>query len=1003
MPANIGDSVGRMHRVDGNLGTTSRSVTLAGRHAGLPEQPKQIAPLQFFGNLSTSNGHDNCHLPTHAPAHTDTRRGAPAGAVSNSPPEPALLGRRREGHAFDRLLESVRAGQSRVLVLRGEPGVGKSALLEYLVGRASGCRVARAAGFEPEAELAYAGLHQLCAPLLDIRKRLPAPQRDALATALGLRAKPAADRFVVALAVLGLLSEVAGERPLLCVVDDAQWLDNASALALAFVARRLLTESIGMVFAVREPHEVREFGGLPQLVVGGLSEGDARALLDSALPGRLDERVRDRILSESRGNPLTLLQLPRGLAPAQLAGGFALPDAMPLEPRIEQSFLRRLQSLPVETRRLLLIAAAEPLGDGSLLWRAARRLGLGAAAAAPAQAAGLIDIGALIRFRHPLVRSAVYRGASLPDRRQAHRALADATDAKADPDRRAWHRAHATDALDEDVAADLERSAGRARARGGVAAAAAFLERATELTPDPARRGQRALNAAQAQLQAGGFEAAISMLVTAATGPPDELRRAQIDLARAQIVFAQGRGSETPPLLLATARRLEPLDVRLARDTYLDALSAAMFAGHLASRPSLFEVAQAAREAPRTPRAHRGDMVLDALAVRLTDGYAAAAGLSTKAVQAFCDDSYPAQEGLRWLWLASATAADLWDDKRWDTFSARHVKIAREVGALSELPLALNSRVYVHLFAGQLAEAASLVQEAQTVSEATGSNLAPYGALGLAAWQGREDEARRLIEATMSEVVARGEGIGVTVTHWASALLSNSLGRYGDALAAAQEAAKYQQELTAPNWGLIELIEAAARNGTTELAADALERLSETTRASGTDWALGVEARSRALLSEADAAERLFREAIERLTRTRIRAELARARLLYGEWLRRENRRMDAREQLRAAHDTFSRIGIEGFAERARRELLATGEAVRKRADEARGGLTAQEAQIARLASDGRTNPEIGTELFLSPRTVEWHLRKVFTKLGISSRRELRRVLPGVSGTAVPA
>ena len=1003
MPANIGDSVGRTHRVDGKLRTTSRSVSLAGRHAELLEQPKQIAPLQFFGNLSTSNGHDHCYLPTHAPAHADTRRGAPAGAVSNSATEPTLLGRHREGHAFDRLLKSVRAGQSRVLVLRGEPGVGKSALLEYLVGRASGCRVARAAGFESEMGLAYAGLHQLCAPLLELHERLPAPQRDALATALGLIPEPAPDRFVVAVAVLGLLSEVAGERPLLCVVDDAQWLDNASALALAFVARRLLAESIGMVFAVSEPHEVREFGGLPELVVGGLSEGDARALLDSALPGRLDERVRDRIVSESRGNPLTLLQLPRGLAPAQLAGGFALPDVMPLVPRIEQSFARRFESLPVETRRLLLIAAAEPLGDGSLLWRAARRLGLGADAAAPAQAAGLIDVGALIRFRHPLVRSAVYRGASLPDRRQAHRALADATDPEADPDRRAWHRAHATDAPDEDVAADLERSAGRARARGGVAAAAAFLERATELTPDPARRGQRALNAAQAQLQAGGFEPAVSMLVTAKTGPLDELRRARIDLARAQIAFAQGCGSETPSLLLATARRLEPLDVRLARETYLDALSAAMFARHLASGPSLFEVAQAAREAPPAPQAHRGDILLDALAVRLTDGYAAAAGLSTQAVQAFCDDGYSAQEGLRWLWLASATAADLWDDERWDTFSARHVKIAREVGALSELPLALNSRVYVHLFAGQLAEAASLVQEAQTVSEATGSNLAPYGGLGLAAWQGREYEARRLIEATMSEVVAGGEGIGVTVTHWASALLSNSLGRYEHALAAAREAAKYQQELAAPNWALIELIEAAARNGTTELATDALERLSETTRASGTDWALGVEARSRALLSEADAAERLFREAIERLARTRIRAELARACLLYGEWLRRENRRMDAREQLRAAHDTFSRIGAAGFAERARRELLATGETVRKRADETRGELTAQEAQIARLASEGRTNPEIGTELFLSPRTVEWHLRKVFTKLGISSRRELRRVLPGVSGTAVPA
>jgi DNA-binding CsgD family transcriptional regulator len=902
----------------------------------------------------------------------------------------ALLGRRCECHALDRLLESVRAGQSRVLVLRGEPGVGKSALLEYLVGRASGCRVARAVGVESETPLAFAGLHQLCAPVLDLREHLPAPQRDALATAFGLSAGPAPDRFVVGLAVLGLLSEVAGERPLVCVVDDAQWLDNASALVLAFVARRLLAESIGFVFVVHEHREV--FAGLPELVVGGLTEGDARALLESVLPGRLDERVRDRLVSESRGNPLTLLELARGLAPAEFAGGFALPDVMPVSNRIEQGLVRTLESLPVETRRLLLIAAAEPLGDVNLLGRAARRLGLGADAAAPAQAAGLIDIGALVRFSHPLVRSAVYREASLPDRRRTHRALAEATDPEVDPDRRAWHRAHAADAPDEDIAAELERSAGRAEARGGAAAAAGFLRRATEMTPDPSRRGQRALKAAQAKLRAGGYEQAVSMLVTAETGPHDELRRTRIDLIRGRMAFAQGRSSEACPLLLAAARTLAPLDVRLARTAYLDALSAAILAGHLANGPGVFEVAQAAREAPPAPQPDTGDVLLNALAVRLTDGYGAAVRLSTQAVQAFDDDD-SAQEGLGWLWLASATAADLWDDERWDTFSARHVKIARESGALGELVLALTSRVYVDLFAGELAEAASLVQEAHTVSEATGSNLAPYGAIGLAAWQGRDDEARRLIDATRSKLVARGEGIGVTLTHWASALLSNGLSRYAEALAAAQEAAKYQQVLSTPNWGSIELVEAAARSGAAELATDTLERLSETTRASGTDWALGVEARSRALLSEADAAERLYREAIERLDRTRIRVDLARARLLYGEWLRRENRRMDAREQLRAAHNTFSRIGAEAFAERARRELLATGETARKRTDELRGELTAQEAQIARLASHGRSNAEIGAELFLSPRTVEWHLRKVFAKLGIRSRKRLGEAL----------
>jgi DNA-binding CsgD family transcriptional regulator len=666
---------------------------------------------------------------------------------------------------------------------------------------------------------------------------------------------------------------------------------------------------------------------------------------------------------------------------------------MPLTNRIEQSFVRSLESLPVETRQLLLIAATEPLGDVGLLWRAAGYVGLGPDSAAPAQVAGLIDIGALVRFRHPLVRSAVYRGASLPDRREAHRALAEATDPEVDPDRRAWHQGHAAHAQDEDVAAELERSAGRAEARGGVGATAAFLERATELTPDPARRGRRALDAAQAKLQAGGFEDAIAMLVSAETRPLDELRRARMDLIRARIAFAQSRGSEAPPMLLAAARVLEPLDIGLARETYLDALSAAMFGGHLASCPSLFEIAQAVREAPTAPHAQRSDTLLDALAVRLTDGYAAAVPLSRQAVQTFCDEN-SAEEALRWLWLTSVTAADLWDDERWDSFSSSHVTIAREAGALSELPLALHSRVYVQLFAGELAEAASLVEEAQTVSEATGSNLVPYGAIGLAVWRGREDEARRLIEATMSEVEARGEGIGITITHWASAMLSNSLCRYEDALAAAREAAKYDEELAAPNWGWIELIEAAARSGATELASEALERLSETTCASGTDWALGVEARSGALLSQADDAEHLFREAIERLGRTRIRVELARTRLLYGEWLRREGRRLDAREQLGIAYEMFSAAGMEAFAERARRELLATGYRARRRIDETRGDLTPQETHIARLAREGLSNPEIGARLFLSARTVEWHLRNVYAKLGISSRKQLRVALP---------
>lgn len=923
----------------------------------------------------------------------------PAGALSNGGRGPALRGRRRECHALDRLLESVRAGASRVLVLRGTRGVGKSALLEYLVGTASGVRLMRAAGVESEMELPYAGLHQLCAPILDFRDRLPVPQRDALESAFGLSAKPVPPRLVVGLAALGLLGEVAEGGPLVCVVDDAQWLDGASVLTLAFVARRLSAASIGFVLAVHEPCELKEFTGLPELLVGGLSERDARALLDSVLLGRLAEVVRDRIVSESRGTPLTLLELARDVAPGELAGGFAVPDVM-LPAWIDQSVVESLASLPLETRQLLLIAAAEPLGDASLLWRAARLLGFGRDAAAPAQAAGLVDIGALVRFRHPSLRSVVYHGASPPERREAHRALAEATDSDVDPDRRAWHRAHATDAPEEDVAAQLELSAGQAAARGDVAAAAAFLGLATELTPDPLVRGQRALDAAERKAQVGEFDQAISMLTTAATEPLDDVLRARLDLTRGRIALARGRSSEACPLLLATARLLESLDVAHAREAYLDALSAAMLSGDLASSPDPSEVAQAAREATR---AHDGATLAHALAVRFTDGYAAAAPIAKQAVESACDDDHPVPEGLRRLWLKSVTAADLWDDERWDAFSARHAKIAREAGVISELPLAFDSRVFLHLFAGELAEAANLAQQAHAVRLLTGSGLAPYAAVGVTAWRGRDGEARELIEATLSELDVAADGTGWAVVHWASAVLSNGLGRYEEALTAAVEAAESRRDLSTPNWGLIELIEASARCGRTELATESLDRLSEMTRASGTDWALGVEARSRALLGVGVSAERLYREAIERLQRTRMRSELGRAHLLYGEWLRRESRRVDSRAQLRAANELFATIGMEAFAGRARRELLATGANARKRVVETRDELTAQEHQIAQLARDGCSNAAIGAQLFLSPRTVEWHLRKVFSKLGIRSRYELASALPGLQSEPVPA
>jgi DNA-binding CsgD family transcriptional regulator len=910
-----------------------------------------------------------------------------------------LIGRRAECGVLDRLVAAVRAGESRALVVHGEPGVGKTALLEYLAGQASGCRVARAWGVQSEMELAFAVLHQLCVPILDRLERLPAPQRDALRTAFGVSAGPAPDRFLIGLAVLGLLSEVAGDRPLVCIVDDEQWLDSASAQVLAFVGRRLGTESVSMVFGARVPTD--DLAGLPELVIGGLWENDARALLDSALTGPLDARVRDQIIAEAHGNPLALLELPRGWTAAELAGGFGLPGAGPLSGTIEESFRRRIDTLPAQTRRLLLLAAAEPTGDPVLVWRAAGRLGVGAEAAGPAVEAGLAEFGVRVRFRHPLVRSVAYWSAPAQERQLAHAALAEVTDRAIDPDRRAWHRAEAAPGLDEDVAGELERLAGRAQARGGLAAAAAFLERAVMLTPDPARRAGRALAAANTKFQAGAFGAAQDLVAVAEVGPLSEFEQARVDLLRAQLAFVANRGGDAPLLLVKAARRLEPIDTGLARATYLDALTASTLAGRLASPGGhTLEVARAGSAAPRPLHDPSvPDLLLDGLAANFNESYAAGVPFLRQALTAF-GRGMSADEELRWLWLTTLAALHLWDDERWDMLSSRYVELARKAGALSELPLALSTRSMMLLFAGDLATVTALTDEGRAVIDATGSQFAPYAAMGLAALQGRQAEVSALIEATTSDAALRGEGIAMSVAEWTSALLHNGLGRYPEAMRAAQQALHYQEYpgMHYPgiaNWAAAELVEASARSGMTEIAADTYRWIAEMTSASGTNWALGVEARSRALVTEGNAAEGLYEDSIMHLDRSRVRAELARAHLLYGEWLRRQRRRGEAREQLRTAHDMLEAMGMEAFAERAGRELRATGETARKRtAVTARNEeLTAQEAQIARLAREGLSNPEIGTRLFISARTVQYHLGKVFTKLGIASRSQLTQAL----------
>jgi DNA-binding CsgD family transcriptional regulator len=855
-------------------------------------------------------------------------------------------------------------------------------------------------------ELPFAGLHQVCAPLLDRMSRLPGPQRDALGTAFGLSSGEAPDPFLVALAALGLLAEAAEERPLVCVIDDAQWLDHASAQALGFVARRLWAEAVALVFAARDSGEALELAGLPELAVEGLSGPDGRALLASAISGPLDERVRDRIVAETRGNPLALLELPRGMSALELAGGFGLPDSVPLSGRIEASFLRRLAALPPETRRLLVVAAAEPVGEPLLVWRAAERLGIGVDAAGPAEAAGLLELGPRMRFRHPLVRSAVYRAAPLGERQSVHRALAEVTDPEVAPDHRAWHRAHAAPGPDEDVAAELECSAGRAQARGGVAAAAAFLERATALTPDPARHAERALAAAYAEHQAGAPDAALKLLATAHAGPLDELQLARAERLHAQIAFALSHGRDVPPQLLEAAKRLEPLDVRLSRETYLEALGAAIFVGHLAVNGGAQEVAEAARSAPppAAPAPRPPDLLLDGLALLITEGYAAGTPVLRRALEAFQSDELSIEEGLRWLWLAAYAATFVWDDDAWTVLSLRQLDLARDAGALSVLPMALSTHIGVLVHTGDLAGAAALVDELDTVSEAMGSRVAPYGALGLAAWRGQEDVASRLIDTlgTEPQLMARGDEMGLTVLNWSRAVLLNGLGRYEEALAAAQRGGAHPEEPGPAAGALAELVEAAVRSGRPDLAAGAFRDLSEPLRVAGSDWALGVEARCRALLCEGEPAEALYQEAIERLGRIHLRPLLARAHLVYGEWLSREGRRLDAREQLHTAHEMFTAMGIEAFAERAAAELRVTGEAVRQHAVETSDRLTPQEAQIARLARDGLSNTEIGTQLFISPRTVEYHLHKVFAKLEISSRKQLERVLSSDPAAAQP-
>lgn len=907
----------------------------------------------------------------------------------------ALVGRRGEQRVVAELLAGMRRGQSGVLVIRGEPGIGKTALLADALTLGSDSRVITLSGAESEMELAYAGVQQLCAPFLDRLDTLPDPQNKALQAALGLRDVAAGDTpdpLLVGLALLTLLGEAALERPIICVVDDAQWVDTASLDALGFVARRLMADPIALFFATRHSGAERQLGGLPELDLSGLDDADARALLDQMVPGRWDERVRENLLAESGGNPLALTELHKALDTTELAGGYGLANATSRTLRISLSFERRIRELPSETVLLMLIAAAESAGRSDWLWAAADHLGIDASVAAPAEEAGLITVFNGIRFGHPLIRSAVYRTAPISARRQVHAALADAISGSAADDHRAWHRAQAAPRPDEEIAAGLLAASERARSRGGVAAAAAFLALAADLTPDPDRRVQRRLDAAKAKLDAGAPAAASDLMVSAAAESDTEDVTARIALLRAKLAFVIDRGRDAPMLLLAAAERLRGVDPPLARETYVETLLASLIVGGLSNADQAITraAAEAARCAPRAPEPPRAvDLLLDGMVVRLTQGYVAAAPLLTRALREYLREDEAGLADPRWHYLTHRVCLDLFDRAASNDLAERQIETLRATGELNVLPAALYQYAGLCITDGLFDQATGLIVEAEAIMAATGApplaSLRPY----LAAYRGQEKLCRTLAQSAIEDATRRGHGGEVTVALCAKAILHNSLGQYPEALEACTAAAQFD-DTGYYGYMLVEMIEAATRCGEGQLAADALAQLTERAEASCTDTALGLAARSAALVAgDHPSAEVSYQKAMTLLEHS-FSLYSVRTRLVYGEWLRRVRRRRDAKVELRIAYESFVAMGVEGFADRARRELTVVGETVNTGPDGQAVELTAQESHIARLARDGHTTSEIAGQLFLSPRTVEWHLSRIFAKLGITSRRELR-------------
>jgi DNA-binding NarL/FixJ family response regulator len=910
----------------------------------------------------------------------------------------ALRGRSRECAQIDALVQNASRGTGGSLILRGEAGIGKTSLLDYAASERTGFRVARVGGVESEVELPYAALHQLCGKMLHLAGRLAPPQAEALDIALGQKSGEVPDRFHVGLAVLGLLSEAAREQPMLCLIDDAQWIDQPSLFALAFAARRVDADSLALVFTTRE--SISAMTGIYEVTVSGLPDPEARELLASVVPGQLDERVRDQIIAETRGNPLALVELPHGLNTEELAGGFGFPKPVALSSRLEEGFLRRVRGLPEPTQLLLLLAAAEPLGDPGLLRRAGRGLGLTDGHAVAAEAEGLFQIRERATFRHPLVRSAIYRAALEDDRHRVHQALADATDPDADADRRVWHRAHATSGPDDALADELEHSASRAQARGGPSAAAVFLERAAALASDRARRATLIISSAELHYDAGSYRAAGDLLAGVDVEPLADLHQVRAERLQSRLLLGTQGSSAASRQLMQAAQRFESHDLEVACDTYLDAFVAASTVGASSVGDTWLELAQSVRARPALGESARAtDVLLAGLAMQVTDGYAAGIPLLRRALRMLLDDprsvlerSGRDQVGL--LWFGGRVAANIWDAELLFQLANRMLSSARASASVTLRAQIASDATHVALLKGDLSLARTLSDETLVMRTAAGlpAWFMRQGPLALAAWQGRAHSFEGLRTGSLA-LDGADQAMWSSITHCTTATLYNGLGRYDEALAEARRGSEHASDLSWAMWCLPELVEGAARSGKPDVAAAALERLAQVTGPADTDWGLGIEARCRALISEEEVAEEEFREAIERLGRAGIVAHLGRAHLLYGEWLRRENRRIDARDQLRTAREVFLSMGADAFTARAERELAATGEKVRKRTNDTWAQLTAQELQVAELARDGCSNGEIGARLFISPRTVEYHLHKVFAKLGITSRTKLNRAL----------